>query len=309
MQSFMLSSLTRSMFLGALAGATLVGFCGVGGGAIAAQPKSDNGLETINSSHWTFKSLKTLAERYGCVVNPSGVYFQPTDILSRYEMAAAVNWCLDQIADRFETKADWVAAQTLFKEFKKEVAVLRERREHLEERTATLESQQISPTTKVIVDPVIYSQFPGLPPTHWSFQAAQSLSQRYGCVPYAPNVFSSKGGTISRYEMAIFLNTCFNLIGHRFANQKDLETAQILQKEFNSEITEHKNRVDFLKAPATLEAQQFSTDTKIEGEVITTKDRVDFLNTRAATLELQQFSPTTKLQGQAIITIQGGGFR
>lgn len=284
MQSFILSFLARSAFLGVLAGSVFVGFCGGGGAAIAAhqefaaQPKNANALETINSNHWTFKSLKMLAERYGCVINASGMYFQPSDTPSRYEMAAAVNACLDQIADRFETKEDWVAAQTLFKEFKKEVEILRERRQRLDDRTATLESQQVSPTTKVIVEPVIYAQFPGLQPTHWAFQAAQSLSQRYRCVPYAPNVFSGEGGTISRDEMAIFLNTCFNLIGHRFANQKDLETAQALQKEFKSELT-------------------------------TLKDRVDFLENRAETLEAQHFSTTTKLQGQAIITIQGGGFR
>lgn len=322
MQSFILSCLTRSMFLGALAGATLFGFCGVGGEAIAssfkavtpqefaAQPKNTDALATINSDHWTFKSLKTLAQRYGCVISASGMYFQPSNTPSRYEMAAAVNECLDQIADRFYTADDQVAAQTLFKEFKKEVEILRGRRERLENRTATLESQQVSPTTKLFVSPVIYSQFPGLQPTHWAFQAAQSLSQRYRCVPYAPNTLSRKGGTMSRYEMAVFLNTCFNLIGHRFANQKDLKTAQTLQKEFNTEITAHKkNRADSLKAPVTLESQQFSTNTKIEGEAITTKDRVDSLNTRAATLELQQFSPTTKFQGQAIVTIQGGGFR
>jgi hypothetical protein len=316
MKSFILSCLTRSVFLGALAGATLVGFYDEERIAIAspqesaAQPQNtDDALATINSDHWTFKSLKTLAERYGCVISASGMYFPPSSTPSRYEMAAAVNECLDQIADRFYTADDQVAAQTLFKEFKKEVEILRERRERLENRTATLESRQVSPTTKLFVSPVIYSQFPGLQPTHWAFQAAQSLSQRYRCVPYAPNVFSGKGGATSRYEMAAFLNTCLNRIGHRFANQKDLETTKMLQQEFNAEIIAHKNRADVLKSPAILELQKFSTNTKIEGEAITTKDRVDFLNTRAATLELQQFSPTTKFQGQAIVTIQGGGFR
>jgi porin len=68
------------------------------------------------------------------------------------------------------------------------------------------------------------------------------------------------------------------MIGHRFANQKDLEIAQALQKEFKPEL-------------ATL------------------TDRVDFIEKRAEALQFHQFSTTTKLQGQAIITIQGGGFR
>jgi hypothetical protein len=115
-------------------------------------------------------------------------------------------------------------------------------------------------------------------PTHWSFQAIQSLVEHYHCISNNPETFSSKGAAISRYEIAVVLNTCLNRIGDRFANQKDLETAQALQKEFKPELT-------------------------------ALKDRVDFLENRAATLESQQFSTTTKVQVQAIVTFQGGGFR
>jgi Carbohydrate-selective porin, OprB family len=159
MQSFILSFLARSACLGALAGATFIGFCGIGGEAIAAQPESA--------------------------------------------------------------------------------------------------------TTSVVVQP-----------THWSFQAIQSLAERYRCA----EKLSGKSEAIARYDMAAILNACLNRIGDRFANQKDLETAQALQKEFKPELT-------------------------------TLKDRVDFLENRAATLEPQQFSTTTKLQGQAVVTFQGGGFR
>jgi porin len=112
---------------------------------------------------------------------------------------------------------------------------------------------------------------------HWTFQAIQSLSMRYHCTPNTSSTFSGKGAAISRYAMAVSLNTCLNRMGHRFANQKDLETAQALQKEFKPELTALKNRIDFLEK-------------------------------RAEPLESHQFSATTKLQGQAIITIQGGGF-
>jgi hypothetical protein len=276
MQSFIRSSLARSAFLGALVGFTLAGFYGAEGTAIAAQPQNANGLTTIKFNHWTFQSLKSLVERYGCVINSSGLYFQPSATPSRYEMAAAVNECLDQISDHFKTPEDRVAALTLFKEFKSEMETLRSR-VPLDCRAATLESQQCSLTTKVIVEPEFYGQFPGLQPTHWSFQAIQSLSRRYHCTPYTPTT-SGGGAATSRYEMAVSINTCLNMIGHRFANQKDLETAQALQKEFKPELT-------------------------------ALKDRIDFLKKRTETLESHQFSPTTKLQGQAIITIQGGGFR
>jgi Carbohydrate-selective porin, OprB family len=312
MQSFVLPCLVRSAFLGALVGVIWTGFYGAGGAAIAAQPQSTHALATIKSNHWAFQSLKSLAERYGCVINSSGLYFQPSATPSRYEMAAAVNECLDQIADHFTTPKDYVTAQALVKEFKPEMDVLRSRVTQ-DCRAATLESQQFSTspithgevvlfgtesnselalktravtpdvqqcslTTKVFVEPEFYAQFPGLQPTHWSFQAIESLSKRYYCTPNLSSTMRGKGEGISRYDMAVSINTCLNMIGHRFANQKDLEIAQALQKEFKPEL-------------ATL------------------TDRVDFIEKRAEALQFHQFSTTTKLQGQAIITIQGGGFR
>lgn len=311
MQSFVLTCLARSAFFGALVGVVWTGFYGAGGAAIAAPPQSTNALATIKSNHWAFQSLKSLVERYGCVINSSGLYFQPSATPSRYEMAAAVNECLDQIAVHLTTPKDYVTAQALVKEFKPEMDVLRSRVSQdcraatlesqqfstsptthgevvmgtessskltLKTRAATPDAQQCSLTTKVFLEPEFYAQFPGLQPTHWSFQAIQSLSKRYHCTPNLSSTMSGKGADISRYDMAMSINTCLNMIGHRFVNQQDLETAQALQKEFKPEL-------------ATL------------------TDRSDFLKKRAEALKFNQFSTTTKLQGQAIITIQGGGFR
>jgi hypothetical protein len=277
MQSFVLSCLARSAFLGVLVGVIWTGFYGAGGAAIAARPQSTHALTTIKSNHWAFQSLKSLAERYSCVINSSGLYFQPSATPSRYEMAAAVNECLDQIADHFTTPKDYVTAQALVKEFKPEMDVLRSRVPQ-DCRAIAQDVQQCSLTTKVFVEPEFYAQFPGLQPTHWSFQAIQSLSKRYRCTPNLSSTMNNKGVGISRYDMAVSINTCLKMIGHRFANQQDLEIAQALQKEFKPEL-------------ATL------------------TDRVDFIEKRAEALEFHQFSTTTKLQGQAIITIQGGGFR
>jgi hypothetical protein len=270
MQSFIQSGLTRSALLGVLMGTSFVGFGGLGGKAIASQPQIANPSDTIKSDHWAFQSLKSLVERYRCV--PSSTYQQLSATHSRYAMAAILNGCLDQIADRFTTPEDRIAFQTLRKEFEKEIDALRERVRKLEARTGPYIPKL------AITDSQSDSPFPDLQPTHWAFQSAQSLSQRYRCVPSTPNVFSDKKGTTSRYEMAVFLNTCLNRIGDRFANQKDLETAQALQKEFKPELT-------------------------------ALEDRVGFLENRAATFDSQKFSPTTKLQGQAVITFQGGGFR
>jgi Carbohydrate-selective porin, OprB family len=285
MQFFILACLNRSALLGMLAGTTLVGFCGVGGSAIAAhqesavQPQKDaTSSVAIPLNHWAFQSLKALVKRYGCEVSLSSLHFQSAHVPTRDEMATALNECLDQIANHFETMEDRSAAQALQKEFKQESETLRAKTRILEDRAAILKARPLPSTSKLIVDRAYNPQFP-VQPTHWSFQAVQSLAERYQCTPNTPDgIFSGKVGAISRYEMAAFLNTCLNRIGHRFANQKDLETAQALQREFKPELT-------------------------------ALKDRVDSLEDRAAMLEPQQFSTTTKLQGQAIITIQGGGFQ
>jgi Carbohydrate-selective porin, OprB family len=313
MQSYVLRFLSRSALFSVLVGFVLAGLYSAEGSVLAAQPQNSNptALTTVKSNHWTFRSLKSLAERYGCVINPSGMFFSPTATPSRYEMAAALNACLDQIADRFSTPKDEITAQALLKEFKGEMAVLRSRvsqdcrvptlesqqfsaspRTHgeviigtpsssdlaLKSQNKPLEAQQCALTTKVFAHPEFYAQFPGLQPNHWSFQAIQSLSTRYHCTPYTFGPISVKGAAISRYNMAVSVNTCLNLIGHRFASQKDLKTAQALQKEFKPELT-------------------------------ALKGRVDSFNKETQKLEFNQFSTTTKLQGQAVITIQGGGFR
>jgi hypothetical protein len=148
MQSFTLSFLARSASLGALVGTVLTGFYGAGGMAIAAQPQISSALTTINSNHWAFQSLKSLAERYECVINSSGLDFQPSATPSRYEMAVAVNTCLNRIGHRFANQKDLEIAQALQKEFKQELAVLTDRSNFLKNRTEALKFNQFSTTTK-----------------------------------------------------------------------------------------------------------------------------------------------------------------
>jgi Carbohydrate-selective porin, OprB family len=58
-------------------------------------------------------------------------------------------------------------------------------------------------------------------------------------------------------------------ISDRFATKEDLEAVKALQEEFKAELATLKGRVDSLEArAAVLEAQQFSTTTKLVGEAI-----------------------------------------
>jgi Carbohydrate-selective porin, OprB family/S-layer homology domain len=113
------------------------------------------------------------------------------------------------------------------------------------------------------------SQLSDVQPTDWAFQALQSLVERYGCIAGYPDGTFRGNRAATRYELAAALNACLDQISDRFATKEDLAAVQALQEEFKAELATLKGRVDGLEARTkTLEAQQFSTTTKLSGEVI-----------------------------------------
>jgi hypothetical protein len=126
------------------------------------------------------------------------------------------------------------------------------------------------------------SQLSDVQPTDWAFTALQSLVERYGCIAGYPDRTYRGNRALSRYEFAAGLNACLDKINELLSSgladkvsKEDLAALQRLQEEFAVEL-------------ATL------------------KGRVDALETKTATLEAQQFSTTTKLSGQAIVALTGG---
>jgi Carbohydrate-selective porin, OprB family/S-layer homology domain len=127
------------------------------------------------------------------------------------------------------------------------------------------------------------SQLSDVQPTDWAFQALQSLVERYGCIAGYPNGTFRGNRAATRYELAAALNACLDQISDKFATKEDLATVKALQEEFKAELATLKGRVDGLEArTATLEAQQFSTTTKLQGEVVMAVQYGDRLNTRQA---------------------------
>jgi hypothetical protein len=120
------------------------------------------------------------------------------------------------------------------------------------------------------------SQLTDVRPTDWAFQALQSLVERYGCiVGYPDRTFRGNRAT-SRFEFAAGLNACLDKIQELiaaatadFVKKEDLEVVKRLQEEFATELAALRGRVEGLEVrTATLEKQQFSTTTKLRGEVI-----------------------------------------
>lgn len=120
------------------------------------------------------------------------------------------------------------------------------------------------------------SQLSDVRPTDWAFQALQSLVERYGCIAGYPDRTYRGNRALTRFEFAAGLNACLNRVNELIAastadlvKKEDLATLQKLQEQFAVELATIRGRVDALEArTTTLERQQFSTTTKLQGEVI-----------------------------------------
>jgi len=120
------------------------------------------------------------------------------------------------------------------------------------------------------------SQLSDVQPTDWAFQALQSLVERYGCIAGYPDGTYRGNRALTRYEFAAGLNACLDRVNELISTattdlvtKEDLATLQKLQEEFGTELATIRGRVDNLEAAtAELEANQFSTTTKLSGEVV-----------------------------------------
>jgi Carbohydrate-selective porin, OprB family/S-layer homology domain len=145
----------------------------------------------------------------------------------------------------------------------------KQRTENLNQVNETSSSGEIEQVTSV-------SQLSDVQPTDWAFQALQSLVERYGCIAGYPNGTYRGNRAMTRYEFAAGLNACLERVNELIATatsdlvrKQDLETVRRLQEEFSAELATLRGRVDNLEARAAeLEANQFSTTTKLQGEAI-----------------------------------------
>lgn len=118
------------------------------------------------------------------------------------------------------------------------------------------------------------NQLRDVSPTDWAYEALRSLVDRYGCISGFPNQTYRGNQPLSRYEFAAGLNSCLNQIERLIASQgsvssEDLDTITRLSQEFEAELGTIGGRVDELESrTAVLEDSQFSTTTKLEGEVV-----------------------------------------
>lgn len=107
-------------------------------------------------------------------------------------------------------------------------------------------------------------------PTDWAYTALTRLVEEYGCLEGYPDSSFRGNRAMTRYEFAAGLNACLDVIISLTPDNSDFETIQRLQEDFAVELASIRSRVDVLEADVVeLEANQFSTTTKLRGRVFT----------------------------------------
>ncbi|EGJ30325.1 MULTISPECIES: iron uptake porin [Moorena] len=112
-------------------------------------------LQDVQPGDWAFEALRSLIERYGCIAGYQDRTFQGNRALTRYEFAAGLNACMEQIerlvavesANRI-SEEDLATLQQLANQFNPELAQLKTRVDNLDSRVAFLEEHQFSTTVK-----------------------------------------------------------------------------------------------------------------------------------------------------------------
>ncbi|MGL6342540.1 MAG: iron uptake porin, partial [Waterburya sp.] len=110
-------------------------------------------LRDVSPTDWAYEALRSLVDRYGCIAGFPNQTYRGSQPLSRYEFAAGLNSCLNQIerlvaASESVSQPDLETVQRLSQEFEGELATLAGRVDSLESQVAVLEDNQFSTTTK-----------------------------------------------------------------------------------------------------------------------------------------------------------------
>ena len=111
-------------------------------------------LRDVQPTDWAYQALDNLVSRYGCIAGYPDGTFRGNRALTRYEFAAGLNACLQQIEKLIGstdgvTQQDLATLQRLINEFGAELTALRTRVDGLEGRVGFLENHQFSTTTKL----------------------------------------------------------------------------------------------------------------------------------------------------------------
>ena len=111
-------------------------------------------LKDVRADDWAYEALRSLADRYGCISGyPNGTY-RGDRVLTRYEFAAGLNSCLNQI-ERLIADSDSVAVEDiatierLSRDFATELENINSQMDNIENKLAEVEDNRFSTTSKL----------------------------------------------------------------------------------------------------------------------------------------------------------------
>ena len=138
--------------------------------------------------------------------------------------------------------------------------------------SATLDLEQAKQLLQQVTS---VNQFNDVYPTDWAYQALVRLVKSYGCVAGYPNGSFRGYVPITRYEAAALLASCLDRVTEM------TEEVEKLLKEFESELNFVAGSIMLLEdRVGTLEANQFSTTTKLRGKTTFTTGATKAYGTR-----------------------------
>jgi porin len=169
--------------------------------AAMAQVTSVSQLTDVRPTDWSFQSLQSLVERYGCIAGYPNQTFRGNRVLTRSEFAAGLNACLERITEQINaiegvTQADQQIIQRLQTDFASELSTLKSRVDRLDTVTATLEKQEFSTTTKLTGQAI------------FAVNAGGFSSDRI-IAPRGAIVANAQPDATSLYRLSFDLNTSF----------------------------------------------------------------------------------------------------
>jgi len=132
----------------------------------------------------------------------------------------------------------------------------------------------LSPLSGAMDQVTSVSELRDVQPNAWAYEALTSLVERYGCIVGYPDRTFRGDRALSRWEFAAGLNACMNVMERLIQEnmavlREDMDKLRRLMQEFEAELAALGARIDNLETrTAFLEDHQFSTTTKLNGEVI-----------------------------------------
>jgi Carbohydrate-selective porin, OprB family/S-layer homology domain len=195
-----------------------------------SQVTSVNQLRDVSPTAWAYEALRSLVERYGCIVGYPDRTFRGDRALTRWEFAAGLNACMNVMERLIQEgvgvlREDIDKLKRLMEEFQAELAALGARVDNLEQRVAFLEDHQFSTTTKLRGE-VIFS----VADTFGGASAFRSRNNR--------GVITTTGGNDSDTSQAAF-NDRVRLNFETSFTGKDMLRTRLQAGNFNSTFNQN----------------------------------------------------------------------